>query len=108
MTMPVMPNSPVATQNSGSGWLDTINTGLSNALDLWGRVEQIKAQKSSQGGDLTQAKLTSELTNGSATVLDSDISTTQEKTGFTVEKPVLYASLALLGLAFVLRMKGFK
>ena len=28
--------------------------------------------------------------------------------GFVVKKPLLYASLGLLGLAFLMRMKGFK
>ena len=98
---------PAATVNAGGLW-QSVNGGLSDALNLWAQVEQIKGIKSAQGADLTQAVTNPELANGAAIQVDQTPMDNKVETGFVVEKPVLYASLALLGLAFVLRMKGFK
>lgn len=97
--------TPVATVDGGI--MGSINTGLDSALNLWGKFEAIKAQKSANGGDLISAKTQPELENGSAVQVDASIPPATQQ-GFKVDKPLLYVSLGLLGLAFVMRMKGFK
>jgi hypothetical protein len=102
----IMPVKPVATVNAGGVW-ESINGGLSNALDLWAKVEQIKGQKSASGQDQVQAMYKPELENGAAVQMDKQL-TTKKNSGFKFDKRLMYASLGLLGLAFILRMKGFK
>ena len=96
--------TPVATVDGGV--MGSINNGLDSALNLWGKFEAIKAQKSAAGGDQITAKTQPELTNGAAVQVDGSIP--QLKQGFKVDKPLLYVSLGLLGLAFIMRMKGFR
>jgi len=101
----IQPVTPVATASAGGLW-QSINGGLGDALSLWGQVEQIKGTRSATGQDLKAAVHNPELANGAAVQVDRPLE--PKATGFTVQKPVLYASLGLLGLAFILRMKGFK
>lgn len=101
----ITPIKPVATVNAGSGW-GSLNSGLSDALNLWAKVEQIKGQKSASGQDQLQAIYKPELANGAAVLIDAQVAQKKDN-GFKVEKPVLYASLSLLALAFILRIKGF-
>lgn len=104
----IQSGTPVA-EVSGGGWWEATNGGLSDALDLWGKVEVIKGVKSATGQDQQQAMHQPELANGATIQVDKTLSLpTGENGGFKVEKPVLYASLGLLALAFVLRMKGFR
>jgi hypothetical protein len=103
----VNPQTPVAEVEAG-GWWESTNAGLSSALDLWGKVETIKGAKSATGQDQLQAMHQPELANGATIQVDKSLETPTSKTGFTIEKPVLYASLGLLGLAFIMRMKGFR
>lgn len=96
---------PAATTQAG-GWWESTNSGLSNALDLWGKVEVIKGVKSANGSDQQQAMYQPELKNGAAIQVDKQL-TIGGKSGIKIDKPLLYGALGLLGLAFVLRMKGF-
>lgn len=103
----IQPVSPVATAEAGGLW-QSFNGGLSDALNVWGKVEQIKGERSASGQDLQAAVHNPELANGAAVQVDRPL--TQQKQsggGMEIPKPLLYASLGLLGLAFVLRMKGF-
>ncbi len=102
----IQPVTPVATASAGGLW-QSINGGLGDALNLWGKVDQIKGARSASGQDLKQAVHEPELANAAAVQVDQPL-TQQKPAGFTVQKPVLYASLGLLGLAFILRMKGFR
>lgn len=52
-TTSTVSSQPVATAGAGT-WLQQGNTLLSNAIDLWGQVEQVKAVRSSSGGDKQQ------------------------------------------------------
>lgn len=96
---------PVAEVQAGGLW-ESVNGGLSDALNLWGKVEQIKGQKSASGQDQIQALYQPELKNGAAITVDQSL-VTPKVDGFVVKKPLLYASLGLLALAAILRMKGF-
>jgi len=101
-----MSSSTSAAENDG-GMFDGFSSGLNDALNIWGKYEQVKKTKSARGGDQLQAKMQPELNNGSATMLDNNIVSPVNDKGFKVDKKLLYISLGLLGFAFVLRMKGF-
>lgn len=90
------------------GWWESTNNTLSDALNLWQKVEEIKGVKAASGQDQAQAMLQPELANGAAVQVDATLNQSANDGGFKVKKDVLYASLGLLGLAFILRMKGFK
>lgn len=102
----IQPVKPVAEVQAGGLW-ESVNGGLSNALGLWAQVEAIKGQKSASGQDQYQAVHSPELANGAAVQVDASLDV-KKPAGFVVRKPVLYASLGLLGLAFLMRMKGFR
>jgi hypothetical protein len=98
---------PLAETSAGkAGFADSLNSSLSGAMDLFGQYSKIKQQHSASGGDLPQAKLTNEVENGSSVVMETPSNSSANNSG--ANKPLLYVSLGLLGLAFVMRMKGFK
>jgi hypothetical protein len=99
-------NTPTAEVVAG-GWWESTNQGLSAALDLWGKVETVKGIKSASGQDQNQAMYQPELANGAAVMVDKKLTPSTNDVGFKVDTKILYASLGLLGLAFIMRMKGF-
>lgn len=101
---------PLATtqpESSGFGW-GSVNGGISDALDIWGKVEKVKKVKASTGQDLAQAKYQPELANGAARQVDASLALPKSDNGLKINKPLLYVSFGLLGLAFIMRMKGFR
>ncbi|MBU2871973.1 hypothetical protein [Colwellia sp. E2M01] len=100
--------TPVATASAGGLW-QSINGGLGDALSLWGQVEQIKADRSTSGQDLQAAVYEPELDNAAAVQVDQSllaVGAHTKPTTINVNKPLLIASLGLLGLAFYMRMNG--
>jgi len=100
-------NTPSSEVLAG-GWWESVNTGLAAALGHWERVETVKGIKSASGQDQQQAMYRPELQNGAAIQVDKVNALTAKEDGITINKPVLYASLGLLGLAFVMRLNGYK
>lgn len=110
-----MQNKPVSIQpvsaavSTAGGWTQTINDGLSSAMDLWLQYENIRKVRSSSGGDQIQKQTTPELENGAGVVVDTVTRPTanaQEvpQSSIMVNKPLFYGSLALLGLGLVLKL----
>ena len=99
-------NTPLAEVQAGGLW-QSFNGGLSSALDMWEKVETVKGIKSASGQDQSQAMYQPELANGAAVVVDKNLVSNASDTGFKINKTALYASVGLLGLAFIMRMKGF-
>ena len=98
---------PVATVNAGGTW-EAINGGLSDALNLWAKVETIKGQKSASGQDQIQAMYQPTLENGAAVQVDKQLSTpSDKKQGFEVNKPLLLASAGVLVMAYFMRKAGW-
>jgi hypothetical protein len=101
-----MNDTPVAEAGAGT-MLDSGFSGLMGALNVWGRVEEIKAAKSASGGDQIQALYQPELPNGAAVTIDSSlVGKLPEPAGFKINQPLMYGSLALLGFALLLNRKG--
>lgn len=101
-----MGNQPVATSGAGS-WLQTGNSFLSSALETWGKVEEIKAARSSSGNDQTSRLMQPDYANGAAVQVDA---MAQPKAD---EKPSMYKNgLMILGgilaVGLLLKMSGYK
>ncbi len=98
-----MNNVPIAESSSGFNWGGL----LSNALDVYAKVETIKGQKSASGGDQMQAKLVPELENAATRVIAPQIA--QEKQvsqnitigGVVMNKNILLATGGVLLTLFV-------
>lgn len=104
----------VATNNAGN-WMQTLNTGLSSALDTWMKVEQVRQIKSSQGQDQLTKQFTPELENGAAVAVDpvSQANATAggrtvPADGIVINKKLLMGSAALLVVAVLLKARGYK
>ncbi len=81
----------------GGGVWDSINGGLNDALNIWGKVEQVKAVKASTGQDVIQARVSPELANGAAIAVDQpQVSPSFKVGGVEMNKNILYATGGLL------------
>jgi len=102
-----MDNTPVAEAGAGT-LMDNVSSGLMGALNIWGQVEQIKAAKSASGGDQRQALVHPELPNGAAVAVEASLTPPAKKqVPFAINKPLMFASIGLLSIAFLLNRKGF-
>jgi hypothetical protein len=101
-----MEYTPVAEAGAGT-LIDSGFSGLMDALNVWGKVEEIKAAKSASGGDQRQAVYMPELPNGAAVALDSSLPAPLKKPVFEINKPILFASVGLLAIALIMNRKGF-
>lgn len=91
----VMNKAPATVQ--GGGIWDSINGGLNNALNVWAKVEQVKAVKASTGQDIVQARVTPELENGAAVAVDQpQISPNFKVGGVEMNKNIIYATGGIL------------
>ena len=102
-------NSPIA--ESGFGW-GSFNSGLDSVLNIWGKVEAIKAQKAASGADMQQAKYQPELENGASIQVEApqvnpNAVNNDEKTvtvgGVKMNKGLLMATGGILGLLVTLK-----
>lgn len=93
-----MQMTPVGTQTAGS-WLQQGNQLLSTALGAWAQVEQIKANRSSSGGDQLAKQVTPELDNGAAVQVDKTPAVQTDSTK-TVDKTLVFllAAAVVVGL----------
>lgn len=95
MFQDVMNKAP-ATVQAGGVW-DSINGGLNDALNIWNKVEQVKAVKASSGQDIIQARVTPELENGAAVAVDQpQVSPSFKVGGVEMNKNILYATGGIL------------
>lgn len=100
-----------AAVSTAGGWMQTVNSGLSSAMDLWLQYENVRKVKSTSGGDQVSKQTVAEHENGAGIVVDP-ISTTAAtatketvpESGIVINKGLLYGSLGLLGLALVLKI----
>jgi len=107
MQSTIQPVKPVATVNAGGVW-ESINGGLSDALNLWGKVEQIKGQKSASGADQTQAMYQPPMANGAAVQIDQQLNQQANKNqGVQINKPLLFASAGVLVIALLMHKAGW-
>jgi hypothetical protein len=89
-------NKAPATVQAGGLW-DSINGGLNDALNMWGKVEQIKGVNASTGRDIIQARVSPELANGAAVTVDQAIvSPSFQVGGVKMNKNIIYATGGLL------------
>jgi len=98
---------PTAEMQAG-GFLQQGNAFLNDALNIWGKVEEIKATKSASGGDQQQAMVQPELANGAAVQVERPLQAPTDKKANTIEiggvkvnKSLLMFSGVLLATAFV-------
>lgn len=97
---------PVATSGAGS-WLQTGNSFLNDALNVWGKVEEIKATRSSTGGDQIARTLQTDYANGAAVQIDAK----QQPEKADKEKSMYTKGLIVVGgliaAGIVLKMSGY-
>lgn len=97
----VMNKAPATVQ--GGGLWDSINGGLNDALNVWAKVEQVKAVKASTGQDIIQARVSPELANGAAVAVDQPmVSPSFQVAGVDMNKNIIYATVGILTALIVL------
>lgn len=103
-----MQTTSVSPAGSTAGnWFDTSTDFLDSALNMWGKVEAIKAQKSASGGDQVQRQLQPEISNGAAVQVDQVPVSQVDVAGLKINKNILVPSLFLLGAALLLKRMKF-
>jgi len=96
-------NKAPATVQAGGLW-DSINGGLNDALNMWGKVEQIKGAKASTGQDIIQARVSPELANGAAITVDQALVSPSFQVGSVkMNKNLIYATAGILLTLFALK-----
>jgi hypothetical protein len=98
---------PVATSGAGS-WLQTGNSFLSSALDTWGKVEAIKAQRSSSGNDQTLRLTQTDYANGAAVQVDAMAQPESKDAEMSMYKKGLIVFGGLLAVGVLLKVSGYK
>lgn len=100
---------PVASNTAGS-WLQQGNELLSSALNTWVTVEQVKAARSSSGGDQVSRLTQTDLPNGAAVQIDKPATVSEAKDDgtFKVNKAFLGYCVAALAFGLWAKSKGFK
>lgn len=89
-------NKAPATVQAGGLW-DSINGGLNDALNVWSKVEQVKAVKAATGQDIIQARYQPELANGAAIAVDQpQVSPSFQVAGVPMNKNIIYATAGIL------------
>lgn len=102
MFQDVMNKAP-ATVQAGGLW-DSINGGLNDALNIYAKVEQVKAVKAASGQDIIQARVSPELANGAAIAVDQTIvSPSFQVGGVKMSKNIIYATGGILLALLVLK-----
>ena len=96
MTVQTVLNKAPATVQAGGVW-DSINGGLNSALNVWAKVEQVKATRASTGQDMIQARTVPELENGAAVAVDQPVTSENFMVGgMKMNKNILYATGGIL------------
>lgn len=102
-----VPTTPVATTPAG-GWAQNINSVLTNALNLWAGVEQVKAMKSTSGGDQQQRQTDPELANGAGVTVDTTAADLQAAQALgkaeSQRNMIIAAGAGALGVAVLLKL----
>lgn len=102
------PFQPMAATGGAGNWYQTTSNFLGDALNKWVQVEQIRQVRSSTGQDQLTKQLNPDLENGAAVQVDKVNDPSGAKTqadGIMINKTMLYGSIALLGVALVLKYK---
>lgn len=99
----MLSNTPLAPTMAGTNTSGGGNM-LGQALNTWLQVEQIKAARSTGGGDIVTKQALPEVANGAGIVIDNKQTPSAESVGkFSLSKNVLVLSAALLIGALALR-----